>query len=171
MQQTEHLIKKMPLDSTNNRRPVLVLGIGNILLHDEGIGVYAIRELQKISVPDYVETLDGGTAGADLLDHISDRVKVIVVDAVDANIPPAAVLRLKPADLVSDTRHSISLHEFGLAETIAMARHLNCAPRDVVIFGVKPKNTTPGLGLSSEMTNVLPFVIDCIFAEIQSMNN
>ena len=154
--------------SAHNRRPVLILGIGNILLHDEGIGIYAIKELQKLNLPDYVELLDGGTSGADLLDDISDRQKVIVIDAVDADIPPGTVLRLKRDNLLPSGPKSISLHEFGLAETLIMAEHLNCAPKDVTVIAVKPKDVSPGLGLSEEINAVLPRVIDSVLAEINS---
>ena len=157
------------------RRPVLVLGIGNILLHDEGVGVYVIERMQKGGVPDYVELLDGGTAGADLLDHICDRQKVIVVDAVDvdsinsprADIEPGTILRFTPDDLASNAGQSISLHEFGIADTLAMARRLNCAPQEVIIIGIKPKDVTPGLGLSDEIAGIMPRIIECVSAEIE----
>jgi len=151
-----------------NRPAVLVLGIGNLLLYDEGIGVYVIRELQKRGVPDNVELLDGGTAGADLLDDMCDRKKIIVVDAVDADIEPGTVLRLKPQDLISVGNQSISLHDFGLAETLNMARQLNCEPKDVVIFGVKPKDISPGLGLTPEISSILPKLIELVLAEIET---
>jgi hydrogenase maturation protease len=151
-----------------NRPAVLVLGIGNILLHDEGIGVYVIRELQKSDIPYHVELLDGGTAGADLLDDICDRLKVIVVDAVDADIEPGTVLRIRPEDLIPSANPSVSLHDVGLAETLAMARHMNCEPKDVVIFGVKPKDISPGLGLTPETNAILPEIIDLVLAEIET---
>ena len=150
------------------RRPVLVLGICNILLHDEGIGVYVVEQMQKGNVPDYVELLDGGTAGADLLDHICDRQKVIVVDAVDSDTEPGTILRFTPDDLASNAGQSISLHEFGIADTLAMAKRLNCAPQEVIIIGIKPKDVTPGLGLSDEVTGIVSRVIECVSAEIES---
>ena len=149
------------------RRPVLVLGIGNILLHDEGIGVYVVEQMQEGGVPDYVELLDGGTAGADLLDHICDRQKVIVVDAVDADIEPGTILRFTSDDLVSNESSSISLHEFGIADTLAMARQLNCSPQEVIVIGIKPKDISPGLGLSEKIASVVPRIIECVSAEIE----
>jgi hydrogenase maturation protease len=151
-----------------NRRPVLVLGIGNILLHDEGIGVYVVEQMQKGGVPDYVELLDGGTAGADLLDHICDRQKVIVVDAVEADdIEPATILRFNSDNLAPNTGQSISLHEFGIADTLAMTRQLNCSPQEVVVIGIKPKDISPGLGLSEEIADIVPRIIECVVGEIE----
>jgi hydrogenase maturation protease len=148
------------------RQPVLVLGIGNILLHDEGVGVYVVEQMQKDGVPDYVELLDGGTAGADLLDHICERQKVIVVDAMDADVEQGTILRFTPDDLASNTEYSISLHDFGIAETIDMARRLGCAPKQVVIIGVKPKDLTCGVGLSGNIQKIIPKVIEAVFNEI-----
>jgi hydrogenase maturation protease len=150
------------------RKPILVLGIGNILLHDEGIGVYVVERIKEVGVPGYVELLDGGTAGADLLDHICDRQKVIVVDAMDADIEPGAILRFTADDLACGSNRSISLHEFGIADTLAMARQLKCSPFEVIIIGIKPKDLTPGVGLSGEIQQIVPRIIDAVFAEMPS---
>jgi hydrogenase maturation protease len=150
----------------NNHRPVLVLGIGNILLHDEGVGVHTIWEMQKMPVPEDVELIDGGTAGADLLDYISDRQKVIVIDAIDCNIAPGTILRFKQQDLVAGNNPAISLHDIGLAETLAMTGHLNCRPKEVVIIGVKPKDLSCGLGLSDEILEIVPKIIEAVRSEI-----
>ncbi len=71
-----------------SRRSILILGIGNILLRDEGVGVRVIEQMQTMRLPDDVELVDGGTAGADLLDVLAERRKVIVIDAVQADCEP-----------------------------------------------------------------------------------
>ncbi len=81
-----------------SRHPVLVLGIGNILLRDEGVGVRVIEKLQLMDLPDGVEVVDGGTAGADLLDVIAEREKVIVIDATDVNAEPGGIVRFTAAE-------------------------------------------------------------------------
>ena len=78
------------------RCPILVLGIGNILLCDEGVGVRVIEALQTMELPATVEVFDGATAGVDLLDVLADRRKVIVIDAVQADGPCGAVFRFTP---------------------------------------------------------------------------
>ena len=115
-----------------NRRPILVLGIGNILLRDEGVGVRVIEQMQKLRLPDDVELVDGGTAGADLLDVLAERRKVIVIDAVQADCEPGTVLRFTADDLVRPDRVGMSLHELGLGEALAMTRQLGCVPEEVV---------------------------------------
>ncbi len=148
------------------RRPILVLGIGNILLRDEGVGVRVIERMQGMPLPDDVELVDGGTAGADLLDVLAERRKVIVIDAVQAEAEPGTVLRFTADELVQPEGVGMSLHELGLGEALTMTRQLGCAPKDVVVFGIKPKNTGSGLELSEEVEASVPKVVELILPEI-----
>ena len=152
--------------STVRRCPTLVLGIGNILLRDEGVGVRVIEQMQKMHLPDDVELVDGGTGGADLLDVLAERQKVIVIDAVQADCEAGTVLRFTTEDLVQTNQASMSLHEIGLAESLIMTRQLGCAPEDVVIFGIKTKSTEYGLALSKEVMASVPKVIELALLEI-----
>ena len=152
--------------STGSRCPILVLGIGNILLRDEGVGVRVIEQMQKMHLPDDVELVDGGTAGADLLDVLAERQKVIVIDAVQADCDPGTVLRFAADELVQPDGVGMSLHELGLGEALTMTRQLGCAPKDVVVFGIKPKDTGSGLELSEEVEASVPKVVELILAEI-----
>ena len=127
-------------------KPVLILGIGNILLRDEGIGVRVVEALQQGVLPEHVEVVDGGTSGADLIGTLADRPKVIVVDAVCADCAPGVVLKFSDSDLIAQRGVSVSLHQVGLAETLMMARQLGCPPGEVVIFGVKPLGASVGHG-------------------------
>ena len=147
-------------------QPILVLGIGNILLRDEGVGVRAIEVLADRALPAEIELLDGGTAGADLVDAIAGRKKVLVVDAMDAGEKPGTVYRFTEKDLLEGEAGALSLHEFGLLETLQMARELKCAPEEVIIFGVQPKSISPGLELTAEISAALPGVIEVVLAEL-----
>jgi hydrogenase maturation protease len=144
---------------------VLVVGIGNILLRDEGVGVRVIEAMSGMPLPEGVEAVDGGTSGADLVDIIADRPKVIVVDAVRAESKPASVFRFGAEDLLAEKLATLSLHQLGLVETLRMAQQLGCAPGEVVIFGIIPKEITPGLELSDEVNAVVPRVIKLVLAE------
>ena len=148
------------------KEPVLVLGIGNILMRDEGVGVHTITELAKKHLPDYVEVLDGGTSGADLLDFIADRQKVVFIDAVDADVEPGTIFKFTPADVDESSCDMLSLHQLGIAQTIHMAGHLNCAPKEAVIIGVKPYVLSAGIGLSKQMKKVVPRLLDAVIQEI-----
>jgi hydrogenase maturation protease len=136
----------------------LILGIGNLLLSDEGVGVHAVRELAEGQLPAGVEVLDGGTSGADLIDALADRPIIVVIDAASGAGPPGTIYRCEARDLI-EQEHALSLHEFGLIDSLRMAEQLGCAPRRVLVLGVQPASLAPGMELSPEVAAVLPKVI------------
>lgn len=146
--------------------PVLVLGIGNILLRDEGVGVRAVESLRGVPLPEDVEVVDGGTCGADLVEIMADRRKVIVIDALQADEPPGSVFRLGAAELMPSEGDCISLHQLGLVESLNIAAQLGCAPEEVVIFGVQPGTISPGMELSAEVAAAMPLIIRSVLAEL-----
>jgi hydrogenase maturation protease len=152
----------------------LILGIGNILLRDEGVGVHVVMALQggvergEIVLPDDVEVFDGGTFGLDLIDTIAGRRKVICIDAVEADAPPATVLRFTEADLARKPAANRSLHQLGLLETLMMARQLGAAPEEVVIFGIVPKSLEPGLEMTPEVAALVPRIVERVLKELES---
>lgn len=150
------------------RAPTLILGIGNILLRDEGVGVRVVEALADVELPEGVEVLDGGTAGADLVDAIADRERLIVIDALDADAEPGAIARLGADDLVPQEGESISLHQVGLVETLHMARQLGCAPRETIVLGIQPGEIAPGLELTPEVAAAVPRVVERILDELHA---
>jgi hydrogenase maturation protease len=148
--------------------PVLILGIGNILLRDEGVGVRVIEAMHKLdpaALPADIEVVDGGTSGADLVDVLADRRKVIVIDAVDIDAAPGTVVRFTGDDLLAEAVALVSLHQLGLIDSLRMTRQLGCAPAEVIIFGVRPGDFSPGLELTAPVAAVIPRLIDLVLAE------
>ena len=156
------------MSAARGRCPNIVLGIGNILLRDEVVGVRVIERMRGISLPDDVELVDGGTAGADLLDVLAERQKVIVIDAVQADCEPGTLLRFTADDLVRPDGVGMSLHELGLGEALTMTRQLGCAPKEVVVFGIEPKDLRCGLELSEEVVASIPKVVEWVLAETRT---
>lgn len=148
------------------RQKILVLGIGNILLRDEGIGIRVIEYLQQRKIPDDVELLDGGTAGADLLDHICGRDKVIVVDAIQADYPPASIVRFGPEDLIPADAPQLSMHSLDLPQTIAMAHMLNCPPKEVIIVGIQPQKVECGMELTAVLQAAVPNIAEFVMSNL-----
>lgn len=146
--------------------PVLVLGLGNILLRDEGIGVRVVQTLQSMNLPDHVEALDGATAGLALLDILAERRKLIVVDAVDGEYPPGTVVRMTREDLAPPDGAAVSLHGLGLAEVLKLSERLRISPDEIVILGVKPARLEYGLELSAELNEMLPRIVELVLDEI-----
>jgi hydrogenase maturation protease len=148
--------------------PTLVLGLGNILLRDEGVGVRVVQAMEGLELPPDVELFDGATAGLDLLDVLADRRKVIAIDAIDGDSPPGVVLRLSPEDLLPQPGQRVSLHEIGFLETLAAAEQLGITPQNVVIFGVKPCDVSYGLDLSPKIARLLPGIVELVLSELET---
>ena len=147
-------------------KSTLILGIGNILLRDEGVGVRVAEALQKMELPEDVEVIDGGTGGADLVDVLADRNKVVVIDAIEAQGAPGSVFRLRSEELMPAPGETMSLHQLGLMESLLMAQQLGCAPQEVVLFGIQPGQICPGLELTPEVADAVPKVIRAVLEEI-----
>ncbi len=129
---------------------ILVLGLGNVLLSDEGVGVRVVEALDAShALPDEVEVLDGGTSGMELLDMVADRDCLIVADAVNAAGPPGRVIRLEDDDIRMLFETRFSPHQLGLSDLLATLRLIGKAPRRVVVVGVVPENLGLGLDLSA----------------------
>jgi len=147
---------------------ILILGVGNILLSDEGVGVRVIEAMREMKLPNNVELLDGGTASLDLLESLANRDKVIVVDAVIAGNEVGTLYRFTPGDITIQGQNPVSVHEIGLLETLTIAGYLGCAPREVIIYGIEPKETGLGLELSSEVAGIVPKVVELVLGEVGS---
>ena len=152
--------------SEDSIAPILVLGVGNILMGDEGIGVRVIESLKDCRIPEGVELFDGGTASLELLSVFSNRKKLIVVDAVKGDQEPGTVYRFNFDDLTYQKEFATSLHQIGIIDTLSQARILDCLPEEVVIIGIEPARIAPGLELSPEMVSILPNVQEIILKEI-----
>ena len=116
----------------------LILGIGNLLLGDEGIGVVAVRYLEAEGFAARAELVDGGTGGFHLLGLFSGRPHLILIDATDDGRPPGTVTRLQPR-YASDYPRTLSAHDIGLRDLIESAALLGAMPRvDLITISVGP---------------------------------
>ncbi len=144
---------------------ILVLGVGNILLRDEGVGVRIVESLlRRYDIPDGVEVLDGGTAGMDLLYAISGHERLIVCDAVQADAPPGSVIRISGEDVPVFFQTKLSPHQVGLCDVLATLRLQDEHPATVVIVGVVPEDIDLGIELSETVAaaaeDALAMVVD-----------
>ena len=146
-------------------KKVIIIGIGNLILQDEGVGVHAVRALEEMDLPSGVEVIDGGTATMELLPVFQEAERIIVIDALRGGAQPGTIYRLCPDDLMGETERPLSLHQVGLLEVLGMARQLGGEP-EVVIIGVEPKEISWGMELTPEVEARLPRVIDAVFEEL-----
>ena len=144
---------------------LLVLGIGNVLMGDEGVGVHVVRHLEKEDVPVGVELLDGGTGSFLLLDPMQLARKVILIDAtLDAN-PPGTVRRLAPR-FSTDYPRTLAAHDIGLKDLLD-AFYLLGHNVDVVLFAVSNAPLQElGLDMSPELVAQVPKIAAMVKDEI-----
>ncbi|MFO1155241.1 MAG: HyaD/HybD family hydrogenase maturation endopeptidase [Rhodospirillales bacterium] len=149
---------------------VLVLGVGNILLSDEGIGVRVVEALQqRYRVPEEVEILDGGTCGMDLLDVIAGRDHLILVDAIATGGPPGTVVRLEGDEIPALFRTRSSPHQLGLQDVLALLRLLDASPAHVTVIGVQPASLDLGLELSPAVAARLDEMVEMVAHEVAAI--
>lgn len=147
----------------------LILGLGNPLLGDEGIGVRVAEELDKLELPAGVTVLEGGTAGVNLINLMEGYQRVIIVDAADMGRVPGSVFRFTPSEARFKTAPTLlSPHQIGFGEVLALAEALELGPPEVVIIGVQPSRIESGTGLSSELKKTIPQIIRIIHDELDT---
>ena len=156
-------------DLTENRRAekVVIVGVGNLLLKDEGVGVHVAHKLQKMALAPGVEVFDGGVAGIGLLDFFQEAGKVLLIDAADMNLEPGAVVRFTPEDIRFQSGElRLSAHDVGVMEVLELAKALGQCPSEVVIIGIQPKEISWGTDLTPEVEASIPRVVEMVLREI-----
>ena len=131
-------------------------------------GVDGYHGGHNAALPEGVELFDGGTAGADLIDVLADRETVIIVDAVRSDKPAGTILRFGPDDLALQQNNPLSLHDLDIPQTLAMTKMMNCAPKNVICFGVVPECISPGMELSETLADMVPQISQIILGLIHS---
>jgi hydrogenase maturation protease len=148
---------------------VVVLGMGNLLRRDEGLGVRALQRLQeRYNAPPNVEYVDGGTLGLDLISYLEFSHKLIVLDAILSEGPPGTLVRIVNDEIPAFLGIKTSQHESGLTDLLAVARLRDCAPDEVVVLGLHPETVELGWELSSTIAMRLDILVDAAIAEIDS---
>lgn len=144
-------------------KPLLVLGVGNILHKDDGVGVHVIHRLKKrSSIVPHVEIVDGGTAGFDLLSIMAGRKKILIVDALNADDVPGSIYRI-PAYALKGSGDILSLHEAGVKQIIDMLYFTGENP-EIEILGIVVKDISSlEIGLSNLVEQAVPGIAEEIF--------
>jgi hydrogenase maturation protease len=150
-------------DERHSLPATLVIGLGNFLRGDDGVGVRVAQILAAQALPDDVEVVDGGTQGLGIVNLMEGRQRVILVDAADVGIDSGEFVRftLDEARLLGDDRH-LSVHAAGLRDALA----LEVLPDEVVIFGVQPANLEWDSTLSPQVEAALPSLVAAVWAEV-----
>ncbi len=155
----------------NDNNKIVVIGIGNLLLMDEGIGVHTINELEEHDLPKSIEIYDGGTGGFKLIDLMHGATRVIFIDAVETGKPPGTVTIFSAEEVHSIyNKKKYSLHDTDLMEVIKMTELLNNPP-EIEIVGIQPETIDYGTTLSKELTDSMPNITKIVLMRIEDVCN
>jgi hydrogenase maturation protease len=148
---------------------VAVIGVGNELLSDEGLGVHAARALMREEPLEGVEVFDAGTAGFGLIPLLEGRDGVLFLDVIETDAPPGSIYQLSPEEISGGGLTDLSLHRFGVLEALQFARLMGTEP-EVTILAMAPADiSTPSTELSPVVREKLPSFLDLARAEAKRL--
>jgi hydrogenase maturation protease len=147
---------------------VLVLGIGNTVMSDDGVGPKVVQALcREYRFPDGIDLVDGGTLGLDLLPLLEAKSHLIMIDAVETGRQPGTRVRLSGEELPIALETRISPHQMGLKDLLAVARLMGHAPGEMVLIGVQPKSIEVGIELTPEVALQLEAMKQAVLSELE----
>ncbi len=141
------------MSSDKQKKDIVLLGLGNLLMEDEGIGIHVLRHLESsYQFTPAIELVDGGTAGFELLPFFEDFDKILMIDAVEFEEEPGFIGRIENDDILTQLTNKMSLHHLGITDVLSTARLLEYDPSQVIMIGVQPLQMDVRLGLSDLLT-------------------
>ena len=147
---------------------IAVLGIGNILLSDEGIGVRVVEAIKdRYELPESVEIIDGGTMGLDLLPFIEGKDKVLIIDAVNIEKPPGTMVTIEGDEIPKFLSMKMSVHQIGLPDMLSAAKLMGIMPEEIYLIGIQPKNLGTGLLLSDDVGDNLDSLVQTAMNKLE----
>lgn len=149
----------------SKNKNILILGIGNILQKDDGIGSHIISYILETckSIPENIEVIDGGTAGFDLIPLMIGRDKIIIIDALKTNAPAGSIYKFTP-DYIKQSKQTYSLHDAGLKTIIDSLKLMGDNP-NIEIIGIVPEDiNTLDIGISDSIKKSIPEAVKQIFS-------
>ena len=153
------------LSKSSAPRRIVVIGVGNLLQKDEGIGIHTVKALEKMEMPDNVTIIDGGTS-PDILACTRGGDKLIIIDAARAGGEPGTIYRFQPDDIVAESGEMLSVHELGVPQNLRLMLLSGDEPSEVIIIGIEPKEIDWGIELSPELEMKIPEIISVVIKEM-----
>ena len=148
----------------------LILGVGNLLLSDEAVGVRIVEGLgREYRFAPGIELLDGGTAGMELLEAMASRDHIILADAVRSGNPPGTVVTLKDEEIPTLFGRKISPHQLGLADVLSALHMTGESPKRLTLIGVEPESLEPRIGLTPVVAAAMGEATDRILTLLASV--
>ena len=156
----------------NNRNQITILGIGNTLYTDEGLGVHAIAALQEqYSMDPQVQLIDGSTDGMSLLGPVEDTDYLIVIDAINAGKEGGHIIELHGNDIPAYYGIKMSIHQLGFQEVLLASKLRERYPKNIVMIGMQPTSLELGIGLSETNEAQLPEMFKLVEQQVNKWKN
>lgn len=151
-------------------KKILVIGMGNVLMQDEGVGVRAVEELeQRYSIPAGVEVVDGGTTGMELFEPMREADILLIADAVNTGAPYGTLVRIANEEIPSFFQTKLSNHQLGVSDLLALLKLKGEMPQQVTIIGMVPHSLENRLGLTPEAAQGLEGMVQMLVDELASL--
>ena len=144
------------------------MGVGNLLMGDDGIGIHAVLALRKEKLPWNVSVFDGATRAFDVLEYMEGSDKAVIIDAYKKGGAPGSIYRFSfdPADEVLDSALNLSMHDINFLDALKAGKGIYRLPAEIVIIGIEPERLECSLGLSVELNRSLPAIIEAVKSEL-----
>jgi hydrogenase maturation protease len=147
----------------------LVLGVGNTLMGDEGVGVHVIeRLLAGFVIPEEVQVMDGGVLGMDLLYYLEGIENLLLVDAVETHKDPGTIIRLEGDEVPAFLSMKISPHQVGVPDMLAVAKLKDLYPKRIVLWGVQPQFLDMGLEMSPLVESKVDILVSNVVEQLEA---
>lgn len=144
------------------------MGLGNILLQDEGVGVRTLEQLiARYRLPEQVHAIDGGTKGLDLLPYLEGVTDLLIIDAVQDSQPPCALVRLEGGAIPSALLFKASMHQVGLHELLAVSNLRGMLPPHIVVWGMQPASLDWGDELTPPVAAQVEALLEAVVQELR----
>jgi len=153
-------------------KPIRILGIGNVLCTDDGLGPYVIKVLEsRYEFPEGVEVVDLGTPGLDLTPFLADAKMVVVIDTIRGDQAPGSLRLLRDGEIVAKPPPSrMSPHEPGLREALMATEFSDSSPDEILFVGVIPESTDQGTNLTAAVAEAVPEVVGAVVRELERLD-
>ena len=148
---------------------IKIIGIGNTLMTDDGVGVFTVQELaRRFEFPENVELIDGGTKGIELLPYLEGSSKLLFIDAVNFGEYPGYIGEIDKDRVAEYFQTKLSVHQIALPDMLGAGMFLGSLPEDIYLIGIQPKSIELGYGLSPVISEKLDSFIERIIEKLNS---
>ena len=150
------------------KNKMVVLGLGNPLFQDEGLGIHFVHQLMQEEIDERVELIDGGTDALALLGVVEEAEYLLIIDAIDGEQPPGSIQQISGENIPRLVAGRVSAHQIGFQEVLALASLRGRLPAHIVLIGVQPQSLDWGTELSPPVATTLPLLTEMVYAQINS---